>query len=69
MDTKRKQVIDELARSLFEAANLNGHLKAPSAIAVAAGLSGGMKHSARRAETVWQNYRPEARALLKARGS
>ena len=64
MGNENRQIIDELARAIFDVLNRSERLKQPAAIAVAAGLSSGSRRTVRRTETVWQDYRPEARAIL-----
>jgi hypothetical protein len=65
MDNETRQIVDELARAIFDVLNRNERLKQPAAIAVAASLGGGPRRAVRRTETVWQDYRPEARAILR----
>lgn len=66
MKNELKPLVDELAKAIFAVLSNAKRLKQPAAIAVGAGLSGGPSRVVRRSETVWQDYRPEARAILKA---
>jgi len=64
MDNETRQIVDELARAIFDVLNRCERLKPPAVMAVAANLSGGPRRVVRRTETTWQDYRPEARAML-----
>ena len=64
MNNETSQLVDELARAIFDVLDRNDRLKQASPIAVAQGLSGGPRRVARRTQTLWQDYRREARAIL-----
>lgn len=65
MDMNRKQVVDELAIAIFTVMKRNGQLKPPAAIGVFQGMSDGPRRTATRSETVWEDYRPEARQIFR----
>lgn len=69
MKDESPNLVDALAQVIFEVMRHHNCLKAPATIAVAAGLSGGPTRAVRRSVTVWQDYRPEARAVLKLRSA
>ena len=65
---KRKKIIldpalvDELAKRLFAQAERGGTLKPPPAGVV--GFSDGSRFAPTPRQTMWQDYRPEARQIL-----